>query len=220
MNFIGGTLLLIMENEEQAFWVFIQIMERILPITYYSELIGIVVETTLVENILGLYFPDLFKFIIDTNFNIPLRNFIHKWMVCLFTQNLSSEMVYTFLDFFFLEGRDLLIRNSIFIFSYIYDKLMKNSDFEYMYQIFNQGTLDIHDIHTMIYFLDETSFDLGFESIDLFRKQLEVPVISKFKEEVSEEQNEKLEKRKKNLQNKGIYCNINWPTCMYDIIII
>ena len=101
MNFIAGTLLLIMENEEQAFWVFIQIMERILPITYYSELIGIVVETTLIENILGLYFPDLFKFIIDTNFNIPLRNFIHKWMVCLFTQNLSSEMVYTFLDFFF-----------------------------------------------------------------------------------------------------------------------
>ena len=101
MNFIGGTLLLIMENEEQAFWVFIQIMERILPITYYSELIGIVVETTLVENILQLYFPDLFKFIIDSNFNIPLRNFIHKWMVCLFTQNLSSEMVYTFLDFFF-----------------------------------------------------------------------------------------------------------------------
>ena len=105
MNFIGGTLLLIMENEEQAFWVFIQIMERILPITYYSELIGIVVETTLVENILGLYFPDLFKFIIDTNFNIPLRNFIHKWMVCLFTQNLSSEMDYTFLDFFFGRKR-------------------------------------------------------------------------------------------------------------------
>ena len=216
MNFIGGTLLLIMENEEQAFWVFIQIMERILPITYYSELIGIVVETTLVENILQLYFPDLFKFIIDSNFNIPLRNFIHKWMVCLFTQNLSSEMVYTFLDFFFLEGRDLLIRNSIFIFSYIYDKLMKNSDFEYMYQIFNQGTLDIHDIHTMIYFLDETSFVLSFDSIDLYRKQLEAPVISKFKEEVSEQQNEKLEERKKNLQNKGIYCNINWPTCVYD----
>ena len=124
MNFIGGTILLIMENEEQAFWVFIQILERILPITYYSELIGIVVETTLVENILGLYFPDLFKFIIDSNFNIPLRNFIHKWMVCLFTQNLSSEMVYTFLDFFFLEGRDLLIKNSLFIFLYHYFLLL------------------------------------------------------------------------------------------------
>ena len=101
MNFIGGRILLIMENEEQAFWVFIQIMEQILPITYFSELVGIVVETTLIENILGLFFPELFKFIVDSNFNIPLRNFIHKWMVCLYTQNLSPEMVYTFLDFFF-----------------------------------------------------------------------------------------------------------------------
>ena len=216
MNFIGGRILLIMENEEQAFWVFIQIMEQILPITYFSELVGIVVETTLVENILGLFFPDLFKFIVDSNFNIPLRNFIHKWMVCLYTQNLSPEMVYTFLDFFFLEGRDLLIRNSIFIFSCVYDKLMKNSDFEYMYEIFNQGTLDLHDIYTMMYFLDEKCFDLGFYSIDTFRKQLEVPVISKFKEEALEEQNEKFEERKNNLQNKGVYCNTNWPTCMYD----
>ena len=101
MNFIGGSLLLIMGNEEQAFWVFIQIMEHILPITYFSELVGIVVETTMIENILGSYFPKLYKFIMDSNFNIPLRNFIHKWMVCLFTQNLPQEMVYTFLDFFF-----------------------------------------------------------------------------------------------------------------------
>ena len=86
MNFIGGRILLIMENEEQAFWVFIQIMEQILPITYFSELVGIVVETTLVENILGLFFPDLFKFIVDSNFNIPLRNFIHKFK-CSFHHN-------------------------------------------------------------------------------------------------------------------------------------
>ena len=216
MNFIGGRLLLIMGNEEQAFWLFIQIMEEILPITYYSELVGIVVETTMVENILGLYFPDLYKFIVDSNFNIPLRNFIHKWMVCLFTQNLSPEMVYTFLDFFFLEGRDLLIKNSLFIFSCIHDNLMKSDDFEYMYNIFNSGTLNIHDIYTMIYFLDEKKFDLNPESIEICRKKLEIPVISKFKEESLEGFDEKFEERKNTLQSKGIYCNTNWPTCMYD----
>ena len=194
MNFIGGRLLLIMGNEEQAFWLFIQIMEEILPITYYSELVGIVVETTMVENMLGLYFPELYKFIVDSNFNIPLRNFIHKWMVCLFTQNLSPEMVYTFLDFFLLEGRD----------------------FEYMYNIFNSGTLNIHDIYTMIFFLDEKKFELNSESIELCRKKLEIPIIKKLKEESLEEYDEKFEERKKNLQNKGIYCNTNWPTCMYD----
>ena len=35
MNFIGGRILLIIGNEEQAFWLFIQIMENILPIIYY-----------------------------------------------------------------------------------------------------------------------------------------------------------------------------------------
>ena len=216
MNFIGGRLLLIMGNEEQAFWLFIQIMEEILPITYYSELVGIVVETTMVENMLGLYFPELYKFIVDSNFNIPLRNFIHKWMVCLFTQNLSPEMVYTFLDFFFLEGRDLIIKNSLFIFSCIHDKLIKNNDFEYMYNIFNVGTLNIHDIHTMIYFLDEKKFDINSECIEICRKKLEIPIIAKLKEESLEEYDSKFEDRKKNLQSKGIYCNTNWPTCMYD----
>ena len=216
MNFIGGRLLLIMGNEEQTFWLFIQIMEHILPITYYSQLVGIVVETTMVENMLGLYFPDLYKFIMDSNFNIPLRNFIHKWMVCLFTQNMSKEMIYTFFDFFFLEGRDLLIKNSLFIFSYIHDKLMQSDDFEYMYNIFNVGTLNIHDIYTMIHFLDEKIFDLNSDSIEIFRKKLEIPVISKFKEEALEGFDEKFEERKNNLQNKGIYCNTNWPCCMYD----
>lgn len=216
MNFIGGSLLLIMGNEEQAFWVFIQIMEHILPITYFSDLVGIVVETTMIENILGSYFPKLYKFIMDSNFNIPLRNFIHKWMVCLFTQNLPQEMVYTFLDFFFLDGRDLLIKNSLFIFSYVHDKLIKNGDFEYMYNIFNDGTLKIHDIYTMLYFLDEKVFDLNSNSIEIYRKKLELPVINKFKEEAKEEYDTRFEERKNNLQAKGVYCNTNWPTCMYD----
>ena len=216
MNFIGGRLLLIMGNEEQAFWVFIQIMEEILPISYYSQLVGIVVETTLIENMMGLYFPQLYKIIIDSNFNIPLRNFIHKWMVCLFTQNMPPELVYTFLDFFFLDGRDLLIKNSLFIFSYIHDKLIKSNDFEYMYNIFNEGTLKINDIYTMMYFLDEKKFEITSDIIENFRKKLEIPVIKKFKEQAAEEYDAKFEERKNTLQSKGIFCNINWPSCIYE----
>jgi hypothetical protein len=216
MNFIGGRLLLIMGNEEQAFWVFIQIMEEILPISYYSELVGIVVETTLIENMMGLYFPKLFKIIMDSNFNVPLRNFIHKWMVCLFTQNMAPEMVYTFLDFFFLDGRDLLIKNSLFIFSYIHDKLIKSDDFEYMYNIFNEGTLKINDIYTMIYFLDEKKFEISSDIIENYRKKLEIPVTNKFKEQAAEEYDAKFEERKNTLQSKGIFCNTNWPSCIYE----
>ncbi len=43
---------------------------------------------------------------------------------------------------------------------------MKNIDFEYIYNIFNSGTVNIHDIYTMIFFLDEKKFELNQESIE------------------------------------------------------
>lgn len=217
MNFIGGRILLIMGNEEQAFWLFIIIMEKILPVIYYSELVGIVVQTTLIENLISLYFPELHKFLVKNNFNVPLRNFIHKWMVCLFTQTLSPEMVYTFLDLLFLEGSNLLlIKNSLFIISFIHDKLLKNNDFEYMYNIFNEGPLNIHDPKTMIYFLIEKKFEINENIIIPFQKKMEKPIIIKFREEGLATYEERFNERKKSLKKKEIQCNPNWPTCFYD----
>ena len=213
MNFIGGRLLLIMGSEEQTFWLFVQIMEKILSIIYYSELVGIVVETTIIENLISFYFPKLQEYFINNNFNVPLRNFIHKWMVGLFTQTLSPEMVYTFFDFLFLDGRDLLIKNSLFIISFIHDKLIKNNNIEFMYNIFNEGLLKIHDIKTMIYFLEQNKL----KNIDKYRKQLEKSIISKVKEEAGLNSNEEKKKNRiESLKEKGIICNPNWPTCLYD----
>jgi hypothetical protein len=213
MNFIGGRLLLIMGNEEQTFWLFVQIMEKILSIIYYSELVGIVVETTIIENLISFYFPKLQEYFIDNNFNVPLRNFIHKWMVGLFTQTLSPEMVYTFFDFLFLDGRDLLIKNSLFIISFIHDKLIKNNNIEFMYSVFNEGLLKIHDPKTMIYFLEQNFL----KNIDSYRKKLEKSIITKVKEEASLPPNkEKKKNRMESLKEKGIICNPNWPTCIYD----
>ena len=216
MNFIGGRLLLIMGNEEQAFWLYAQVIEKILPILYYSELVGIVVETTLIENLISVYFPKLYNYLQDNNFNIPLRNFIHKWMVCLFTSIMSPEMVYTFLDYLFLEGSDLLIKNSLFLISYIHDKILKSNDFQYMYNIFNEYTLNIHDPKTMIYFLDEKKFAISSNDIKEYQKKMENPIVKKFKEEALALYEKKFEERKKSLKRKGINCNPNWPTCFYD----
>ena len=215
MNFIAGRILLIMGDEEQTFWIFIQLLEKYLSITYYSELVGIVIETTLIENLISVYFPKLSEFFLENNFNIPLRNFIHKWMVGLFTQTLSPEMVYTFFDFLFLEGSHLLINNSLFIISFIHDKLLENDNIEYMYNIFNEELIKIHDVKTMIYFLSNHYFEISSKEIEYFKKKLENSLISKIKEENTECE-EKINNRINTLKEKGIICNPNWPTCFYD----
>ena len=117
MNFVVSRLLLILGNEEYTFWVFYQIMEYFLSVYYYFDLTGIIIETTLVETMLPIYLPELHLFLEKNNFNMTISNFIHKWMVCIFTQTLKVEMVYTFLDFFFLEGEVCLFKTALFIMS-------------------------------------------------------------------------------------------------------
>ena len=110
MNFIVGRLLLIMDNEEQVFWIFIQIIEKILPLFYYSDLAGIIIETTIIDTFISFYLKKFYDSLLENNFKLSLNNFIHKWMVSLFAQALSPEMVYSFFDFFFLDGEICLFK--------------------------------------------------------------------------------------------------------------
>lgn len=58
MNFIVGKLLKYV-NEEEAFWIFVSITECILPIDYYSDLLGILVDQKVFEKILTSMYPKM-----------------------------------------------------------------------------------------------------------------------------------------------------------------
>lgn len=58
MNFIVGNLLRYL-NEEQTFWVFVSMTESILPIDYYSDLLGIMVDQKVFEFLLKESYPRL-----------------------------------------------------------------------------------------------------------------------------------------------------------------
>ena len=216
MNFIVCRLLLIMDNEEQAFWIFIQIIEKILPIIYYSDLAGIIIDTTIIDAFISFYLSSFYNYLVENSFKLSLSNFIHKWMVSLFTQALSPEMAYTFLDFFFLDGEVCLFKNSLFVMTMLEEYIVKNNDFEYMFNMFNEAPSHIHDPKTLIYFLYEKNFDINETDLKIYREKLKIPVIKKLKEEIRESFYKQCEDRKINLKKKKIHCNPNWPTCLYD----
>ncbi len=216
MNFIVCRLLLIMDNEEQVFWIFIQIIEKILPIIYYSDLAGIIIETTIIDTFISFYLSNFYKYLTDNSFKLPLNNFIHKWMVSLFTQALSPEMAYTFLDFFFLDGEICLFKSSLFVMASIEEYITKNNEFEYMFNMFNEAPCHIHDPKTLIYFLHEKNFEINENDLKKYREKIKFPVLNKLKEEIRESYYRQCEERKKNLKQKKIHCNPCWPTCLYD----
>ena len=222
MNFIVGRLLLIIDNEEQVFWIFTQIIEKILPLIYYSDLAGIIIQTTIIDTFISFFLKNFYDFLLDNNFKLSLNNFIHKWMVSLFTQALSPEMVYTFFDFFFLDGEICLFKGALFIMFFM-EKIIsekKYCEFEYIFNMFNEAPSHIHDPRSLIFFLYEKKFEIYEKHIKLYSEKLKNPVLNKLKDELKFSFIKQREERKKSLKRKKIKkkinCNPVWPTCLYD----
>ena len=218
MNFVVSRLLLIMGNEEQTFWLFFQIMEYLVSLMYYADLTGIIVETTLIETLLPIYLPQLHEFLEKNNFNLTISNFIHKWMVCIFTQTLKIEMVYTFLDFFFLDGCISLIKNSLFIFGSLQEEIMSRDSFEEIYTVLTEVENKITNPRAMIHFLYEKDFLFDSGNINYLRKILSKPIINKLQNgELLSTAKRTWDENRELLKKRNINCDPNWPFCLYDV---
>ena len=206
MNFIVGRLLLIIDNEEQVFWIFTQIIEKILPLIYYSDLAVIIIQTTIIDTFISFFLKNFYDFLLDNNFKLSLNNFIHKWMVSLFTQALSPEMVYTFFDFLFLDGEICLFKGALFIMFFM-EKIIsekKYCEFEYIFNMFNEAPSHIHDPRSLIFFLYEKKFEIYEKHIKLYSEKLKNPVLNKLKDELKFSFIKQREERKKSLKRKKI----------------
>ena len=69
---------------------------------------------------------------------LSINNYIHKWLIGLFTQNLSEEITNLIWDLFFLEGNAVLIQTSIILFYILKDQLLHNkTSLEDPFQVLN-----------------------------------------------------------------------------------
>ena len=91
-NFIVGRLLKVFDDEEEAFWVFVQIIENYLPINYYSEMAGIIVDQYILNKLISIYLPDLNKLFQKLGFDIAPITL--QWFVSIFAQNLLLEVIF------------------------------------------------------------------------------------------------------------------------------
>jgi len=91
-NFIAGRILKIIPNEESAFWIFTQIIEYILPINYFSEMSGLMVDIDILINLISKYFPDFIEYLEENFFLEFFKNILFQWFISLLTQNFNDEV--------------------------------------------------------------------------------------------------------------------------------
>ena len=112
MNFIGANLLECMD-EEDAFWTLTQIIENYLPLEYYSNMLGVVLDQKVLYDLLERHLPEMYDHFEACSFNLDLLSF--QWLVCLFSGKLREDTVNTIWNLFLLRGISIIFRVALTI---------------------------------------------------------------------------------------------------------
>ena len=134
-NLIVAKLLLIFE-EEDAFWIFVQIIENILPCEYYSELVGIMADCSLCLKILMESNKKVMNKI--KGFEVILSNLLYKWFISLFVENTSNETFLNIWDVLMLDGYIVLLRAVSSILDLMEDQILQSEGFEELTKLFEE----------------------------------------------------------------------------------
>lgn len=208
-----------------------ELVEEILPINYYSELAGVIIDTTMVNEFLKKYFPVLGDFFTRNDFSV--NNFVHKWLVTIFLENFKEDTTFLIWDFLFLEGNIVLIKTCLIVFCILKRKLLQNeNNFEELFIILSHETNNILPNNpTLLHGLSLKQFEFTEEYLESTRDMLGLSIMKN----IDDENKEKFEKRKHMNQiiiqkvsdnnstttnntnySSVINCDISWPICFRE----
>ncbi|TFK34555.1 rab-GTPase-TBC domain-containing protein [Crucibulum laeve] len=114
MNLVTSTLLLVHADEEEAFWMLVAIVERILPEDFFSpSLLPSRACPLVLLDYVQEYTPKLHAHL--TELGVDLAAICFSWFLSLFTDCLPVETLFRVWDVFLVDGLDVLFRIALAI---------------------------------------------------------------------------------------------------------
>jgi hypothetical protein len=86
LNFVAYFLLTMQFTEEEVFWIMSQIIETVIPMDYYTNMIGVVCDQQVFLNVLGQIYPQITAKFNEVGLDPSVLSI--EWFVCLFTSSL------------------------------------------------------------------------------------------------------------------------------------
>lgn len=211
-NFIVARLLRLFNTEEDVFWIFVQIIENILPCEYYSELLGIMTDCSLCLTILKETNKKIMKKI--EGLEVVLNNLLYKWFISLFVENTSFDTFLNIWDALIIDGDIVLLRAVCAMLELYEEKILQCEDIQNLTVLFEEK-------------MSKYNFPRDkFMSLLLNDKLIKIQPnkLDEAKEIASKQVIENLIKTKKNEVKKiqldingvEIECDLDYPFCLKE----
>ena len=204
---------MLFDREEDVFWIFVQIIENILPCEYYSELVGIMGDCSLCLKIL----KDTNKKIMKKfeGFEVILNNLLYRWFISLFIENASKETFINIWDAMIFEGDIVLFRAVSAILEFLENDILHCDGMEQLTNLFEEKVCKlVLNREKFLNVLLEDNKILNIEIInnlrdDTYYKQVVSTIIKSKK-------NEKQKKNPLDINGTEIECDLDWPFCFKE----
>lgn len=149
MNNLAATLLLTHATEEEAFWVLVCLIEKILPSEYYTShlLVSQADQRVLIE-LVSEHMPRLHEHITELGVDLPAITF--AWFLSLYTDCLPVETLFRVWDVMFVEGMVILFRVAMAILKLYESELLATTSASSFYGLAHSLTSRLFSVDKLI----------------------------------------------------------------------
>ncbi|XP_029775788.1 TBC1 domain family member 2A isoform X3 [Suricata suricatta] len=133
LNRLAAIALLVLEEEECAFWCLVAIVETIMPAGYYSKtLTSSQADQRVLRDLLSEKLPRLMAHLAQHRVDLSFVTF--NWFLVVFADSLISNILLRVWDAFLYEGTKVVFRYALAIFKYNEDEILRLHDSLEIYQ--------------------------------------------------------------------------------------
>ena len=123
MNFIAGALINLIDNEEKCFWIFLSFIDNFeMNFLYLKNMPDYSIRVYQLKFYIREYFPDLALHFKKNQINPDI--FFSKWILTIFSNYLSFDILYNVWDVFILDKWKALFKFCLMILNSMKDKLI------------------------------------------------------------------------------------------------
>jgi hypothetical protein len=213
-----------LEIEENVFWVFTQILEKILPNEYYNDFFGLMNDINCFIVLLKDYYHKNnheLKFLNNQNNEVLLNTVFFKWFETLFIDGLNENLTFFIWDALIINGDLILFKSALAIFEFIKKDIL-NIKFEEIANFFEEKLkyvkIDRKKFYNFVLF---DKFKIDIKKFKQIRRTNLENGIKKLVNKNNKINENKINENKINENNNKIInennqieeCNRNWPFC-------
>ncbi|XP_026961197.1 TBC1 domain family member 2A isoform X2 [Sagmatias obliquidens] len=130
---LAAIALLVLDEEESAFWCLVAIVETIMPADYYSKtLLASQVDQRVLQDLLLEKLPKLMAHLGQHRVDLSFVTF--NWLLVVFADSLISNILLQVWDAFLYEGTKVVFRYALAIFKYNEEEILRLQDGLEIYQ--------------------------------------------------------------------------------------